>query len=99
MLTIENDDSLTQTQKARKRQQLIAGKAPAQDDEDEEEETEENQSKPPPSVWEMLSRTIQCSICLNLPERPVTVRVPLLLPSLFYFYFIYFITFLFYFNL
>ncbi|KAL9295995.1 hypothetical protein ACSQ67_021891 [Phaseolus vulgaris] len=72
MLTIENDDSLTQTQKARKRQQLIAGKAPAQDDEDEEEETEENQSKPPPSVWEMLSRTIQCSICLNLPERPVT---------------------------
>ncbi|XP_047166570.1 E3 ubiquitin-protein ligase ORTHRUS 2-like [Vigna umbellata] len=72
MLTIENDDSLTQTQKAKKRQQLMTGKAPAQDeDEDDDDEEEENQTKST-NVWEMLSQSIKCSICLQLPERPVT---------------------------
>lgn len=78
MLTIENDDSLTQSQKAKKRQQLMTGKAPAQDEDDDDDEEEENQTKST-NVWDMLSRSIKCSICLNLPERPVTVCVPFLL--------------------
>ncbi|KAG2398300.1 E3 ubiquitin-protein ligase ORTHRUS 2 [Vigna angularis] len=72
MLTIENDDSLTQTQKAKKRQQLMTGKSPAQDeDDDDDDEEEENQTKST-NVWHMLSQSIKCSICLQLPERPVT---------------------------
>ncbi|WVZ03543.1 hypothetical protein V8G54_024349 [Vigna mungo] len=71
MLTIENDDSLTQSQKAKKRQQLMTGKAPAEDEDDDDDEEEENQTKST-NVWDMLSRSIKCSICLQLPERPVT---------------------------
>jgi len=78
MLAIENDDSLTQTQKAKKRQQLMTGKAPAQDEDEEEEEEEENETQST-NVWDMVSRSIKCSICLQLPERPVTVCVPFLL--------------------
>jgi len=69
VLKVQNDATLTETQKAKKRQQLMTGKAPPED----EEEEEENQS--------MLRLSIKCPICKNPPEKPVTVCVPLLLPS------------------
>ncbi|KAK7263797.1 hypothetical protein RJT34_31394 [Clitoria ternatea] len=64
MLAVENDASLTPNQKARKRQQIITGKEPA-----EEEEEEEQQKR---SVSDVLTRSLACSICIQLPERPVT---------------------------
>lgn len=67
MLAVENDASLTQHDKARKRQELLTGKAPADDDDDDEQE---NKS----SLSDILSRSLNCSICIQLPERPVTVR-------------------------
>ncbi|KAK7312053.1 hypothetical protein VNO77_35592 [Canavalia gladiata] len=67
MLAIENDASLTQHQKARKRQDLITGKASADEEEEEEEEKQNNSS-----VSDILTRSLNCSICIHLPERPVT---------------------------
>ncbi|KAH1219634.1 hypothetical protein AAZX31_12G001200 [Glycine max] len=65
MLAVENDASLTQHDKARKRQELLTGKAPADDDDDDEQENKA-------SLSDILSRSLNCSICIQLPERPVT---------------------------
>lgn len=74
MLAIEADTSLTQQQKARKRQQLITGKAAAvhsEDDDDDDEDKKKNNNNM--SVNDILTLTLNCSICIQLPERPVTV--------------------------
>ncbi|XP_027355396.1 E3 ubiquitin-protein ligase ORTHRUS 2-like [Abrus precatorius] len=67
MLAVENDPSLTQRQKARKRQHLITGKVHPDDDDDDDKE-KQNKS----SVSDVLARSLNCSICIHLPERPVT---------------------------
>ncbi|RDX68712.1 E3 ubiquitin-protein ligase ORTHRUS 2, partial [Mucuna pruriens] len=66
MLAVENDESLTQQQKAKKRQELMTGKAPQVDEEDEAEKSN------PSSVSDILTRSLNCSICIQLPEKPVT---------------------------
>lgn len=70
---IEADASLNEAQKAKKRQQLVSGKAV------EEEEKEEQQSD---DFLVSLRKNVSCSICLHLPERPVTVRIKLSLIQL-----------------
>ncbi|XP_013712639.1 E3 ubiquitin-protein ligase ORTHRUS 2-like isoform X2 [Brassica napus] len=60
---IEADASLNEAQKAKKRQQLVSGKAV------EEEKKEEQQSD---DFLVSLRKNVSCSICLQLPERPVT---------------------------
>ncbi|GLT63525.1 hypothetical protein SLA2020_360840 [Shorea laevis] len=56
---IEVDDSLTETEKARKRQELLSGKG-------KQKAEEEN------SILDVLGGTLNCSFCMQLPERPVT---------------------------
>lgn len=68
---IEADASLNEAQKAKKRQQLVSGKAVEEEDE-EKEKKEEQQSD---DFLVSLRKNVSCSICLQLPERPVTVRV------------------------
>lgn len=75
MLAIENDSCLTQQQKARKRQQLITGKGVAEaEDEDEDDDHDQDDEQKPinTSLSDTLTRSLNCSICINLPERPVT---------------------------
>ncbi|CAJ1978237.1 unnamed protein product [Sphenostylis stenocarpa] len=67
MLAVENDASLTPSQKAKKRQQLITGKALPEEDEEEDDDKSNNAS-----VFDILTRSLNCSICFQLPERPVT---------------------------
>ncbi|KAL2329405.1 hypothetical protein Fmac_022832 [Flemingia macrophylla] len=64
MLAVEKDASLSEEQKARKRQELMTGKAPVEDDEAEIPNKV--------SVSDILTRSLNCSICIQLPERPVT---------------------------
>lgn len=62
---IEADTSLTEKQKAKKRQQLLSGKA-------DEEEPEEEKEKDLNSILALLDDSFKCSFCLQLPERPVS---------------------------
>ena len=62
------DDSLTEEEKAKKRQELMSGKA--------EEEEKKGAKK---DVLDVLDGIFNCAFCMQLPERPVTVRTPLLL--------------------
>ncbi|KAL1823266.1 hypothetical protein ACET3Z_010044 [Daucus carota] len=60
---IEADATLTEKQKARRRQELLSGKEAAGDKEDEEERNE---------VGGMINANFKCCVCIQLPERPVT---------------------------
>ncbi|CAH2061506.1 unnamed protein product, partial [Thlaspi arvense] len=62
---IEADESLTEAQKAKKKQRLLNGKAVVEED---EEKSETN----PDGVLAALKESFQCVICLELPEKPVT---------------------------
>lgn len=62
---IEADDSLTDTERAKKRQRLLSGKAVLE--EDKNGECEES------DILKILNGTLSCSFCLQLLERPVTV--------------------------
>ncbi|KAL1215217.1 E3 ubiquitin-protein ligase ORTHRUS 2 [Cardamine amara subsp. amara] len=62
---IEADESLTEEQKARKRQRLMSGQT-----DDEEEKCEDNVVDD--EVLAAFKETLMCSICIQLPERPVT---------------------------
>ncbi|KAK7404212.1 hypothetical protein VNO78_04902 [Psophocarpus tetragonolobus] len=66
MLAVENDPSLSQQEKARRRQQLITGKSP------QEQHQQQQQEDDKASVSDILARSLNCSICIQLPERPVT---------------------------
>ncbi|KAJ0233403.1 hypothetical protein HA466_0283640 [Hirschfeldia incana] len=68
---IEADDSLNEKQKAKKRQQLVSGKA-ADKDEEEEKEKEKKKDEQSDDFLVSLRKNVSCSICLQLPERPVT---------------------------
>lgn len=70
---IEADASLNEAQKAKKRQQLVSGGKAA----DEEEKKDEESSSDDFLV--SLRKNVSCSICLHLPERPVTVYLLIIL--------------------
>ncbi|GLT63527.1 hypothetical protein SLA2020_360860 [Shorea laevis] len=70
---IEADDLLTEKEKARKRQELLSGKSEGDADgaggdkkKGKEKVEEEN------SILDVLGETLNCSFCMQLPERPVT---------------------------
>lgn len=68
---IDSDASLTERQKAKKKQQLVSGKV---DDEEEDEEGENKEGKEEMNeVLAVLNDSFMCAFCRQLPERPVTV--------------------------
>lgn len=63
---IESDSTLTEQEKAQKRQDLMSGSS-----KDEDVAVEgANQDK---DVLNILDGSLNCSMCMQLPERPVTV--------------------------
>ncbi|KAK6147970.1 hypothetical protein DH2020_018882 [Rehmannia glutinosa] len=68
---IEADDSLSEKEKARRRQQLLSGKMEI-DDEDGKGNGEINEEKTS-DILGVLGESFKCSYCMELPERPVTI--------------------------
>lgn len=69
---IEADAGLTERQKARKRQELLSRRGPGLGGEDEDDEMKRRKSAES-DVLDLLDEKFKCSICMQLPERPVTV--------------------------
>ncbi|KAK6147963.1 hypothetical protein DH2020_018875 [Rehmannia glutinosa] len=67
---IEADDSLSEKEKARRRQHLLSGKMEI-DDEDGKGNGEINEEKTS-DILGVLGESFKCSYCMELPERPVT---------------------------
>ncbi|XP_027125108.1 E3 ubiquitin-protein ligase ORTHRUS 2-like [Coffea eugenioides] len=63
---IEADGSLTEREKAKKRQALFAGKGVDKDEQKRKGKEKMNEA------LALLSQSIKCSFCMQLPERPVT---------------------------
>ncbi|CDP18120.1 unnamed protein product [Coffea canephora] len=75
---IEADGSLTEREKAKKRQELFAGKGVDKDEQKRKGKEKMNEA------LALLSQSIKCSFCMQLPERPVTnCLVSLILTSFF----------------
>ena len=70
---IEADASLTEMEKAWKRQQLMSGKAVLEKDVEEGEKEKYEDEDEEKDVLDLISGTLNCSFCMQLPERPVTV--------------------------
>lgn len=66
---IEADAKLTEREKARKRQELFGGKGLVNEGEEERRKGKEKMNE----ALTLLSQSIKCSFCMQLPERPVTV--------------------------
>ncbi|KAL0905400.1 hypothetical protein M5K25_023817 [Dendrobium thyrsiflorum] len=71
---IEADGSLTEQEKARRRQALVSGGngGLAEAEEVEEDDKGRKKSKRSNDVLDLLDGSIYCSFCMQLPERPVT---------------------------
>ncbi|XP_042500274.1 E3 ubiquitin-protein ligase ORTHRUS 2-like [Macadamia integrifolia] len=65
---IEADVSLSEQEKARKRQQLLSKSSPDLDD----GKSKKNESNGEKDVLGILDESLNCSICMQLLERPVT---------------------------
>ncbi|OIT06598.1 e3 ubiquitin-protein ligase orthrus 2 [Nicotiana attenuata] len=63
---IEADTSMTEEEKAKRRQEIVSGKQ-HQNNENEEDEEEEK------DVLAVLGESIKCPFCYMLPDRPVTM--------------------------
>lgn len=85
---IEGDASLTEAEKAKRRQKLLSGGVEMDEDDDEEEEEEEEEGeegrkrrtrkgkgKEKEDAIELFDGKFKCSFCMQLPERPVTVSI------------------------
>ncbi|KAG0498490.1 hypothetical protein HPP92_003181 [Vanilla planifolia] len=68
---IEADQSLTETEKAKKRQELMSGVA-AKEGGNEEEEHGVKKDGGENDVLGLLDDEFNCAFCMRLPERPVT---------------------------
>ncbi|KAI3713927.1 hypothetical protein L1987_72515 [Smallanthus sonchifolius] len=66
---IESDASLSDQDKARRRQQLLSGK---ESDDGDNDAGKEIGSGGDSDVLKLLSGSFNCSFCMQLPERPVT---------------------------
>lgn len=64
---IEADSSLTDQEKAKRRQDLLSGRAHSSI-------VPDNDSDRRNDVLDLFDKQLYCSICMQLPERPVTVR-------------------------
>ncbi|GAB4845800.1 E3 ubiquitin-protein ligase ORTHRUS 2 [Ancistrocladus abbreviatus] len=69
--SIEADGSLTEEEKARKRQKLLSGNADCGSD-DAEEEIGKEKTKDDNEILAILGENMKCSFCMQLPDRPVT---------------------------
>ncbi|KAJ4890635.1 E3 ubiquitin-protein ligase ORTHRUS 2 [Raphanus sativus] len=72
---IESDVSLTDEEKARKRQRLVSGKAVVEDDDDEDDDEKKKKSSfcgLDADILAALGENLKCSFCIQLLERPVT---------------------------
>ncbi|OMO57876.1 Zinc finger, RING-type [Corchorus capsularis] len=65
---IEADASLTEKEKARKKQELVSGRAADDGDIDKKGKGKEVEN----TVLDVLGGNLNCSFCMQLPERPVT---------------------------
>ncbi|XVF08591.1 hypothetical protein REPUB_Repub07fG0016300 [Reevesia pubescens] len=63
ILAIQADQSLTEEEKARKRQELMSGNLKGK---------EKTMVEPENKASEVSNENINCLICLNMPDRPVT---------------------------
>ncbi|XP_022965844.1 E3 ubiquitin-protein ligase ORTHRUS 2-like [Cucurbita maxima] len=63
---IEADASLTDREKANKRQELLSGKSQSEKDDHDANE------KRGDDVLDLFDERLKCSFCMQLPERPVT---------------------------
>ena len=78
---IEGDASLTEAEKAKRRQKLLSGAVEMDEDAEEEvEEAEEGRKrrtrgKEKEDALELFDGKFKCSFCMQLPERPVTVSL------------------------
>ncbi|XP_038891328.1 E3 ubiquitin-protein ligase ORTHRUS 2-like [Benincasa hispida] len=66
---IEADVSLTDREKAKKRQELLSGKL--QSDKDDHDTNKEKKKKGD-DVFDLFDERLNCSFCMQLPDRPVT---------------------------
>lgn len=83
ILAIQADKSLTEEEKARKRQELLSGRpaveSPELEDKDDGEKNKgkvekfKGKAKTTVEASKVSDESINCTICLNMPERPVTV--------------------------
>lgn len=74
---IEADEKLTDKEKAGKRQELLSGKVEEEMKENENEKKskgKERERESDSDVLDLLDGSLNCSFCMQLPERPVTVR-------------------------
>ncbi|CAK9186891.1 unnamed protein product [Ilex paraguariensis] len=75
---IEADTSLTEREKAKKRQEVLSGKAHEEEGSDDEKEKKNRKGKEKVvergenDVLDVLGENFKCSFCMQLPERPVT---------------------------
>ncbi|RZC51697.1 hypothetical protein C5167_020124 [Papaver somniferum] len=69
---IEGDTTLTDQEKAKKRQQLLSGSLKSSDLDDEEEEKMKKKSGGGNDMMKILDDKLNCSFCMQLPDRPVT---------------------------
>ncbi|XP_038989370.1 E3 ubiquitin-protein ligase ORTHRUS 2-like [Phoenix dactylifera] len=69
---IEEDSSLTEREKARKRQELIGGTATASATADEEDVKGKKVAIGDNDVLALLDDKFKCVFCMQLPERPVS---------------------------
>jgi hypothetical protein len=70
---IEADTTLSNEEKARRRQNLLAGRSAASAPDDVDDSAEDD-------VLNILSKSFSCAFCMELLERPVTVSSSLCLP-------------------
>ncbi|KAI3956950.1 hypothetical protein MKX01_000984 [Papaver californicum] len=69
---IEGDTTLTDQDKAKKRQQLLSGSLKSSDLDDDEEEKMKKKSGGGNDMMKLLDEKLYCSFCMQLPDRPVT---------------------------
>ncbi|MCL7050076.1 hypothetical protein MKW94_015306 [Papaver nudicaule] len=73
MRAIEADQTLTEQQKAMKRQQLMTGKITSLgDDDDKDDKKKKKKTTDENEVMDIFDQKFFCTICMELPERPIT---------------------------
>ncbi|XAR50396.1 Histone-lysine N-methyltransferase [Bertholletia excelsa] len=71
---IEADTSLTEREKAKRRQELLSGRIDSSSDDEGEMKNRGRKKKAVDmnEIFEVVGKGLNCSFCMQLPERPVT---------------------------
>ncbi|PIN15659.1 Histone-lysine N-methyltransferase [Handroanthus impetiginosus] len=69
---IEADDSLSEKEKAKRRQQLMSGRVEGDEESRGNGEIDEEKEEKVSDILGVLGASFKCSYCMELPERPVT---------------------------